>query len=248
MLIITAIIAAFTAFVLVSTFYKAPSCTDGVQNQNEAGVDCGGPCRYLCTAQVQPPTVLFSKAIQNSQGRTDVVASIENKNATAAAKDVPYRITLYGAGQSLIQQVTGTLDLPPFSTVSVYLPGIAAGKQKVVNTFLDIEATAPQWFTMANDPRIVPTVSNTTLLGTPSAPRIDAVLTNPSIRVLANVRVVVLVRSASGDVMAASETIVPTIPAQGRAIATFTWNNAFASTPTSVEAVPIIPLPARGLP
>lgn len=248
MLILLAFFMAVAALVYALALHTPPSCTDRAQNQNEAGVDCGGPCRYLCTAQVQPPTVLFSKAIQNNRGRTDVIASIENKNATAAAKDVPYRITLYGAGQSLIQQVTGTLDLPPFSTVSVYLPGIAAGKQKVVNTFLDIEATAPQWFTMANDPRIVPTVSNTTLLGTSSAPRIDAVLTNPSIRVLANVRVIVLVRSASGDVMAASETIVPTIPAQGRAIATFTWNNAFASAPTSIEAVPIIPLPARGLP
>lgn len=243
LLIVGAVVAAFVAAVGIATFYEAPSCTDNVQNQGEAGIDCGGACQYLCTEQQQPPTVLFTKAIQNSEGRTDVVASIENKNATAAAKDVPYRITLYGAGQSLIQQVTGMLDLPPGATVPLYVPGIVSGKQTVTSAFLDIARVAPRWFRMAADPRIVPTVSNTTLGGKAAAPRVDAVLTNPSIAVLANVRVIILVRSATGNVIAASQTIVPVIPAQGRATATFTWNSAFSSVPTLIEVVPIVPLP-----
>src|SRR3989344_2953978 len=87
--ILGAILVAFIVIILIATFYKSPTCTDGVRNQNEQGIDCGGSCSYLCTANEEPPTVLFTKAIPSGVGRLDVVALVENKNATAAAKDVP---------------------------------------------------------------------------------------------------------------------------------------------------------------
>ena len=242
MLIIGAVVVAVVTIASFATFYEAPSCTDGTQNQDEAGIDCGGSCPYLCTANEQPPTVLFTKAFQNVPGRTDVIAEVENKNA-AAAKSVPYRLTLYGTGQSLIQQVTGTLDLPPGAKVPIYVPGITSGKQSVTSAFLQIDADAPRWFLLPNDPRVLPTVSNTTLSVSTSSPRVDAVLTNPSVSALTNVRVIVLVHDITGEVIAASQTIVPSIPAQGRATATFTWNSAFSTTPTAIEVVPVIPLP-----
>lgn len=242
-LVVGAIIIAFLATLSIATFYKAPSCADGAQNQDETGVDCGGSCSYLCREQQQPPTVLFTKAIKNGEGRVDVIALIENKNPNAAAKNVPYSITLYGTGQALIQRVTGTLDLPPGASVPVFVPDIPSGRQVVVSAFLDIDASAPQWFSMPVDARIVPTVSNTKHGGTTSAPRIEAILSNQSITTLTNVKAIVLVRGDRGDVIAASSTIVPAIPAQGRATATFTWNGAFSSTPVSVEVAPIIPLP-----
>src|SRR3989344_3117613 len=105
LLIVVAVSAVLVTTMFIATFTNAPSCTDGVQSQGEDGIDCGGPCAYLCTALVQPPTVLFTKAIQNGAGRIDVIAEVENKNADSAAKNVPYRITLHGTGQVLIQEV-----------------------------------------------------------------------------------------------------------------------------------------------
>ncbi len=241
--ILGAAIAIVLAIIFTTVFYKAPSCVDGVQNQKEEGIDCGGSCAYLCAALEQPPTVLFTKALTNNAGRTDIVASIENKNATAAAKNVPYRVTLYGADQVLVQEVSGTLDLPPGATETVFIPGVTSGKQAVASAFLDIAPSAPQWFTMTTDPRVVPSVSNVTQSGTPGAPRIEAVLANGSAAALENVQVIVLVRDTRNDVIAASKTIVPTIPAQGTAKAIFTWNGAFSGVPASIEVTPIIPLP-----
>lgn len=243
LLIVGAVVAAFLAVVGIATFYRAPSCTDGTQNQNEAGIDCGGPCAYLCTAQVQPPTVLFTKALSYGGGRTDVIASIENKNPTAAAKNVPYRITLYGKDQALIQEVTGTVELPPGATVPVYIPQIVSGKQSVTGAFLDITTSTPQWFSMTAQERSVPVVSNTIQSGTVGAPRIQATLSNSTIIPYSNVQAIVMVRNQSGDVIAASSTVLPFIPAQGQAVATFTWNNAFPEAPAAIEVVPIIPLP-----
>lgn len=244
LLTLGAIIVAFVAVVSIATLYKAPSCTDGVQNQGETGVDCGGPCLYLCVAAEQPPTVLFTQAFTDaSTGRTVVVASIENKNNTAAAKGVLYRVTVYGARQTLIQTVTGTFDLPPGATQTVFIPGILSGKQPVASAFLDIDTASIRWVTMTTDPRIVPGVSNIVQGGTVEAPRIDATLVNRSVGELSNVQVVVLVRDAQKNVIAASGTVVPTIPGQGSAVAIFTWNTAFTGQPASIEVVPVIPLP-----
>ena len=245
LIIIGAIVIAFLAVVLIAALYKTPSCTDGIHNQDEAGIDCGGSCNYLCVADVQPPTVLFTKALQNSSGRVDVVAVIENKNKNAAAKNVPYRITLYGSDQTIIQEANGIIDLPPSTRVPVYIPGITSVGREIANVFLDIAASAPQWFSVSGDSRIVPIVLNTKIGGTPDAPRIEAVLANSSATTLSNIPVIVLVLNAKKDVIAASKTIVPAISVQGQATALFTWNEAFDEEIVSIEAMPVIPLPDR---
>ncbi|MHB0865533.1 MAG: hypothetical protein ACYC1Y_01340 [Minisyncoccota bacterium] len=243
LLILGAVGIAFIAILSITVFYKTPSCSDGVQNQDETGVDCGGSCPYLCTAQTYAPTVLFTKAIPNGVGRTDVIASVENVNAGVAAKDVPYTVTLYGADQMLVQKVTGTLDLPPSTSVPVFIPGIPSGNQKTVRAFLTIASTSPRWFTMTSDPRTKPVVSNITLGGTSASPRIDSILTNASVTNLTDVPAIVIVHDTQGEVIAASRTILPLIKAQGQATATFTWNHPFPSVPAEIDVLPIIPLP-----
>lgn len=244
LLIVGAVIIAFTSIIFIATLYKAPSCTDKTQNQGETGIDCGGPCAYLCVELQQPPTVLFTKSFTDTTtGRTVVVASIENKNNAAAARDVPYRVTIYGEGQTLIQSISGTFDLPPAATATVFLPGIFSGKQRVTGAFLNVDASLVDWFTMTNDPRTIPGVSNSTLGGTTDAPRIEAVLSNGSAAMLTNVQVIVLVRDVLQNVIAASQTIVPAIPPQGRASAIFTWNTPFVGQPAAIEVIPVIPLP-----
>lgn len=241
--IIGAIVAAFFAVLGIATLTEAPSCKDAAQNQGEVGIDCGGPCPYLCPEQAYAPTIIFTKALPNGAGRTDVVASVENVNATAAAKDVPFKITLYGAGQVFVQEVTGTLDLPPLSKVAVFIPGISSGSQKTIRAFLTIEPDSFRWYAATTGAQPRPGVVNTTLGGATSTPRVDAVLANASVTALTDVPVIVLVHDERGEVIAASQTIVPVISAQGQATATFTWNSAFPSTPARIEVFPVATLP-----
>ena len=243
LLVVGIVVAAFAAIVLISTIYKTPTCTDGVKNQNEAGVDCGGPCPYLCMADEQPPTVLYTKTITNSAGRTDIIASVENKNAAAAAKDVPYRVTFYDSDSILLGTISGMLDLPPGATVPVYIPSVLSSGHKVANAFLSIDSSAPRWYSAVVDPRVVPAVSDIVQGGSVSAPRIEAILTNPSAYPLTNVQVIVVVENIQKEVLAASQTVVLNVPPEGQATAVFTWNDRFPGTPASIDIVPIIPLP-----
>lgn len=243
LLLVGSVIAAFLAVIFISIFTKTPSCTDGIQNQNESGIDCGGSCSYLCTEEQRPPTVLFTKIISNEEGRTDVVASVENINTQSAAKNVSFTVTLYGANQLFLQELSGTMDLPPSSTVPVFMPGITTGKQKILRAFLSIASSSPKWISMTNNPNLKPIVLNTLLGSATSTPRIDAILGNSSVAPLLDIPVVIFVHDAQGEIIAASKTVVPTIPAQGQATATFTWNKGFVRPPAALEVIPIVVLP-----
>lgn len=240
--ILGGVAAAFVAVILIAALYETPSCTDGKQNQDETGVDCGGACQFLCTAALEPPTVLFTAALSPVPGRADIVALVENKNETSGAQAVPYRIDLYGTDRTLLSSVPGTLDLPPGAVMPVFVPNVPIGKQTIATAFLEIDPEVPQWFTLPRDPRTVPTVSSVVRGGTIDAPRVDAALTNPSTDELRGVKVVVLVYDAGGQVVGASQTVVPSIPPQGSARATFTWNSAFSASPASVRVLPVVPL------
>jgi hypothetical protein len=240
--VIGGILAVFAALFYYGVFYRAPSCIDGIKDGKETGLDCGGTCPYLCTADEQEPTVLFTKAILNGEGRTDVIALIENKNQEAS-KDAPYEISVFGFDQRLIQHLTGTVDLPPSTTVPIFIPGIASGQATPGSSFLTIDASSTKWYTLAPDPRILPKVSNITPLGATSSPRITATLTNADVRGLRNIKTVAVVKNAAGNVIAASQTIVKNIPPQGSVEATFTWNAPFTDKPASIQVYPVVPLP-----
>ncbi len=241
--ILGAVVLAIAAVTIIATLHHTPSCTDGIQNQGEQGVDCGGPCPYLCSANENPPTVLFTALVGNGQGRTDVIAEIENKNTDAAAKNVPYTIALYNASHVLVRDISGSVDLAPGATVPVYLPGVESGTHTVTSAFLSIDPAEVHWYRLASDPRIVPQVSNVVVAATSTAPLITATLDNPSTDLLTQVLAIVLVHDERGNVIAASQTIVPTIPPLGSATATFAWNVPFQGTAITTEVIPVIPLP-----
>lgn len=242
-LVIGAILVALAAGLYFLLLYEGPSCTDGIRNGRETGVDCGGTCAYLCLATEEPPTVLFTQAMLNGEGRTDVISLVENKNQRSAAQDVPYTINIFGYDQALIQSVTGTLDLPPGATMPVFVPGVASGYATPGASFLSIASSSVRWYAENTDPRIVPSVSKVTLNEDTDTPRITATLGNPDVRPMRGVKVIVIVFDASGNAIAASQTIVPLIRAQGSAIATFTWNAPFEGVPVQIRVLPVIPLP-----
>ena len=59
---------------------QAPTCTDGKQNGDELGVDCGGGCVDFCSNQITMPTVLWSRAFPVTTNVYNATAYIENKN------------------------------------------------------------------------------------------------------------------------------------------------------------------------
>lgn len=242
LIIIGAVAFAFVVIILIATFYKAPTCTDGAQNGDEQGVDCGGSCAYRCAAQVASASVRFALPLSPFSGRTDIIAYIDNPNASLAAKKAPFTVKLYGPDGMLVASGTGAADLPPASVIPVFIPNLYTGSQPVARAFLTLDAGAQ--FYEYQDARTIPQATGWVNDGTADAPRIVATLANPSAKPLYDVKVVAAVFDAgTGNAVAASQTVVPSIPPGGTAQAVFTWNAPFAAAAVSVDVKPVIPLP-----
>lgn len=236
---VAAVLVVFLSALAFSIFYDAPSCMDRTQNQGEEGTDCGGPCSKLCAALLDAPRVSFARALITTNGRTDVIAYVENRNQASEAKNARYVMELFSADGLLLAKKEGTIDLPARSTVPVFLPGVYMGPVPVSRAFVTFEEEIT--WTRAREGRTVPKVSDAVFLqGT--EPRVTATLQNPTPVALYNVKVIATAFDADGSALAASQTVVREIPAQGTVQAVFTWTAPFGD-PLRIEVIPLIPLP-----
>ena len=88
-----------------------------------------------------------------------------------------------------------------------------------------------------------PKVGNISIEGTDTRPRITATLENQTAYVERSIPLIATVFDAQGQVIAASQTIVPTLPPQGSAQAVFTWSEPFGAPYARVDIVPVLALP-----
>lgn len=239
--IIAAAVALALGFFYFTIIHVPPSCTDNKQNGTEEGVDCGGTCTYLCTASEAEPSVRFVRPVSPMSGRTDVIAYIDNPNANAAAKRLPYTIELYDSQNVVVAKKDGTVDLPPNSTVPIFVPDFYTGDHAVARAFLTFDEPSHYWYRY-QETRTLPKVANV-VLTTSNTPRITATAVNTGATSVGGTYFVATVFDTEGNAIAASQTIATGIPAQGSVELTFTWPSAFSGTVSRIEVVPLVRLP-----
>lgn len=243
LVILGLIAAAVLAWVIIAALFKEPTCADGIQNQDEQGIDCGGVCAYLCSALLPAPVpeVVFTRALSLANGRTDVIAYVVNKNPRAAVKGARYRVELYSAEQTLVAEYAGSMDIPASAEVPVFIPNLFSGGQKVSQAFLSFDESTLIWF--ARDPEtIVLETKEVTFSSTPT-PRVNATIVNNSAAPRTSTKFIATLYDASGNAMAASQTIVTSIPSFEAATAVFTWAQPFTSEPARIDVRPVPSLP-----
>lgn len=235
------IVVGFGAAALgIATLYQTPTCSDAKQNQDELGVDCGGSCARLCAFEARDPVIKFVRAIKAASDRTDVIAYVDNQNVGAAAHAAPYRLDLYGSDNILVASVTGSLELPPSTTVPVFAAGVFSGSHTVARAFLTFPETL-SWERYTDErPRL--SVSEISITDSAIAPRVTVSIGNPTFSPLFNIPVVAAVFDEAGNAIAASRTILERLPPQSSAQAVFTWRIPFSSKGVRVDITPQVPL------
>lgn len=241
-LIVASVLLVLAAGILIATFYDAPSCKDGSQNQGEEGIDCGGPCSTLCTPSVVPPVVSFVRELPQQGGALDVIAYVQNPNPFAATKNAAYEIEFLGENGTPVGSVKGKIDLPPAASVPVYAPNAVASGQFVREAFLTFDESSFRWYEPKGD-IVVFSVSDLVTSAEGEAPRISAKLSNPSVQSFRNVKVIAVVFDGAGNAMAASQTVAASVPARSDVPVVFTWNAPFRETPGRIEIKPVYELP-----
>lgn len=91
-----------------------PTCFDGIQNQGEEGIDCGGPCG-LCE-KPENLEILFQGFIPTVPSDFDLVARIKNPNRSWGVESLDYQFNIYDSGNELIGTRQGKTYILPQET------------------------------------------------------------------------------------------------------------------------------------
>src|SRR3989339_2149743 len=100
------ILAAF-GFLVYWNILPNPSCFDNIQNQNEEGIDCGGPCQSCEAAALKNLEIIWVKSLYVKDNFYDLAARIKNPNQNYGSGRIVYHFKLYDSNNNLINEREG---------------------------------------------------------------------------------------------------------------------------------------------
>ena len=218
-------------------FYKAPTCSDGIQNGSETGVDCGGSCQRLCQNAFLTPVVAWTRLENISTGLYNVAAYIQNLNTNAVALSVPYHVIVYDDQGIEITEYTGTVTLPPHRNTLAFNGAISMGKRIPAKAFFEF-TQSPNWQT-AIDPIAALVIGNQKYNEDSNSASLSVTLNNSSVNQIPKTDVFVVLYDKKNNAIGFSKTIVNNVPAYGSTVAPFTWPTSFGGKVISIEVLPV---------
>lgn len=203
-------------------FYHSPTCSDGIRNQNETGIDCGGLCSKLC--QAPRVSALWARSVKVAPGVYHAVAMVQNPETEAGTTALPYTFSLYDADNILIAQRDGVMSLQPGEVVPLLETNILTGSRVPTRTFVDFKQAV--WKRgVRPDSQIAVDSESLNVDGLSLSARI----TNNSTQVARKVTLTALLYDASDILVAASQTVLLNVPPRGAQTPVFTWQEPFSS-------------------
>jgi len=229
------LIVGLPAFLL---FYKAPTCSDGKQDQGEDGIDCGGPCVRLCASAFLPPEVIWTKAEPVAPGLYNVAAYVVNNNLSGAAYDVPYEMQLFDAEGVLITYQSGSMTIPPHRNTLAFQGSVATEKRIPAKAVITLGS--PQWVS-ATDRLGDIAITDKKYSEDKDSSSLQVTLQNNAVTPYEDVTVYVVLYDAAGNAIDFSKTIVDSVPANGGSVvAPFTWPVTHNNRVISIEVLPVL--------
>lgn len=239
--IILVIIGGGVFWYLSPSIFKAPSCTDGLLNGTEAGVDCGGNCINLCSSQVELPTVLWTRSFPVTDTVYNSIAYIENKNS-AAVRTIAYEFRVYDTRGILVARRNGETLVPPLGRYAIVETGIQVGTAIVGRTTFAFDTRPALWEKIPEPIQKLSALTNSAKFdATGLIPKLSASLYNPSPTVtLADTVVAAILYDADDNAVNVSRTIVPVLEPGKSVPIYFTWPRAISVPIVRYDLVPII--------
>jgi hypothetical protein len=220
-------------------FYRAPTCFDGKQNGNEIGVDCGGSCQLLCTAESLPLILKGDPRILKVKDNTfELVVLIENSNINGEIYRAGYIFKLYNSSSPIpLKVIEGETYVPRGATFAIFEgPFILRDLAVPERVTFEWKNETIIWQKGAKQvPELV--IKNLTLSREDTNPRLDTQVENTSLENVSNVEFIALISGRSGNIFAASKTFVDKLSAGESAPIAFTWPNPFVETVLDTDII-----------
>ena len=235
-------VALFTLIgggVFFGFFYQKPTCTDGRQNQDERGIDCGGRCSEYCLFELTalPIAVSEVQALGYGSASSDAVGTVQNRNNKAALKGATYTFTAYGSDGSVVATQSGTFSLLPLE--SRILPALGLSVPKSAISRIELVISNEEWVAMTDftEPPAIRVVNPQFALLSGQAGYAEArgLVQNRSPFDIRTLQVVVVVRDASNQPLSVNRTTLNTLQSGEQRDFRLVWPQAFAGTPAGTE-------------
>ena len=221
-----------------------PTCEDGIQNQGEVSVDRGGPCPLLEASQLQPSSVLWTRAFAVRDGSYNAAAYIENPNETAGVRAAQYLFKLYDTDNILVAERAGQTFIMPGRTTPVFQAAIDTGNRTVARAFFAF-TDAPQWEQSLDAARSL-AVAEVASSDIATAPRVSALVRNTSVSPIFDIGFVATVFDTAGNAYASSATHLARLAPDESQRIVFTWPDPFPSAVGRIDVIPLVaPVTAR---
>ncbi len=221
--------------------FMAPTCTDGKKNGDETGIDCGGSCMDLCTADTKNPTVLWERSFDVTEDVYNAIAYIENSN-DAGISALPYEFRLYDTKGTYITRVDGTAVIPPSGKYAIVETGIKTGNAIVGSTTFEWKTPDVPWQRISKSISSLRVKTSDISLNTDtSIPKLFATIQDSSpIITLKNLQIIGILYDGSDNAVGVSKTFVHNLPPDTSIPIYFTWPKAFAVPIVRYEIIPVI--------
>lgn len=235
------ILLSFFGYLIISPYLnRTPTCTDNKQNGDETGVDCGGLCTRACIAQVDPISVLWSRAFRVVPGRYNAVAYLENHNQNAMVEKINYRFRFADERNIYIGKREGSTYIPPSGHFAVFEPAIDVGHS--IPVFTTFEFTeSPDWLQVSKDKvnQLKILVSNINLIDEKTNPRLSANIKNNSLFIIPQVDVVAILYDADHNAVSVSRTYLDKLNGEENSEVNFTWPEPLPGVVVAKEILPM---------
>ena len=206
--------------------YEEPTCSDGEKNQQEVGVDCGGPCSRLCDSQTSQPVVKWKRIFPAVGNTYHLVAFIENSNPNAEAKKVPYQFQIFDKDNVKLKEVTGTTFIPPEKSFAIFEGRVSVPEEPARVTFQFSEKVT--WYRTTDERRRQKIeIVDQTQTGLKASPRVQATVRNITLQSIPAVELVAMVLDSEQNVVGVSRTIERNVQGEEERRVTFTWAQPF---------------------
>jgi hypothetical protein len=225
-LVIIAIL--FVVFFLIYHFFLSaePTCNDGKQNGLETGVDCGGTCSILCTADLQPLHINWVRHTHITDGVYNALAYVENFNANAGIASIGYKFTLKDQNNQVVGEVSGRTRIDPQKNNPIFIPRIeTTGEPKHV--FFEW-TDEPVWrpMVMSYSPTDI-VVEDVVFDRLETTPRMKGVVVNRTQEPIEDITVIAHIYDRTNTLLAASQTRISYIDFGESYPVVFTWPRPF---------------------
>jgi len=186
------------------------TCFDGIQNQKEENIDCGGPCEKSCEPlQQKKINVLDASYVLISGDAYNLIGLISNDNPNYGSGSVEYKFNVFSDSGNLIKTISSYTYILSNQIKYVVLPGVKIS-QNIGRVEMEIIDSQFELLDAGKEPKLL--VSSKDIVMNDDKTKISGIVQNSSSFDYAKVNVVAVLKERdTGKILLAGSTVLNTV-------------------------------------